>query len=119
MPVFDSTQAIEVARTDDLFFDVTLEETSATTGATAALTSGLVTGHVSLWPPSLTPISGTDDTLTHTSAGRWIGSRDKTQMTTAFASLRDGTRIAIVYVVDGAMARYREATLVPMRRVEV
>ena len=118
-PIFDVTNAVEVARLDDLTHDYTFESVDPTTGATGPLTSGPVSVHLSSWPPSLTPLPHSSAPLTHRGAGRWTGGSDTTDVSAAVASLRDGARIAIVSVVDGAMARYREAVVVTMRRSEV
>jgi hypothetical protein len=119
VPTFNASEAVEVARVDDWIYDFTLEATSATTGASAALTTGTVTAHLCVWPPSLTPLSGTQAAMTHLTAGRWLGALDVTAVAAALAPYPDGTRLAIVYVVDGAMGRYREAVVVTMRRSEV
>jgi len=119
LPTFDYSRVVEIGRADDWLFDITIDATSATTGATAALTTGTVTAHLCLWPPTTTPLSGTQAAMTHLTAGRWIGSLDVTQVSAALTAYPDGTRLAIVYVVDGAMARYREAVVVTMRRSEV
>jgi hypothetical protein len=118
-PVFDSSAAVEIARVDDLVVDVTLEATNAQTGVTAPLTVGVVSHHLSLWPPSLTPLPQSVAPLTHLGQGRWVGGRDVTEIATALSGLRDGARVALVLVVDGALARYRPGTVVTMRRSEV
>jgi hypothetical protein len=117
-PVYDTAAAVEVAPLDDLLVDVTLEAKDGVTGAAAPLTTGAVTHHLSLWPPSVTPLPSSVATLAHQGAGRWVGSLDTTDVTAALSGLRDGTRLALVLVVDGAMARYRPAVVVPMRRSE-
>jgi hypothetical protein len=115
-PVYDSAKAIEIARLDDCKFDLTLDADDLTTGTSGPLTTGTVSAHLSLWPPSLTPLPGAAAPLSHLTAGRWLGSLDTTVVSAALAPLRDNTRLAVVYVVEGAMARYREAVVVTMRR---
>lgn len=117
-PVFRPDEALEVGRFDDWKYDLTLSATDLTTGTDAPLTTSNVTAHVSLWPPSLTALPSSSVALTHLASGRWIGGRDVNDMTAALAGVRDGTPLAIVYVVDGAMARYRDAVAVTMRRSE-
>jgi hypothetical protein len=117
-PTYDVTRAVELAPLDDLRYDITLEATDLGTGVDAPLTTGTVTAHVSAWPPTLTPLPSSGATLAHLTGGRWIGSRDVTEMAVALTGIRAGTPLAIVYVVDGAMARYREAVAVTMRRSE-
>jgi hypothetical protein len=117
-PAYDASTAVEIARTDDLVIDVTLDATDGDTGQTAPLTTGAVSHHLSLWPPSLTPLPSSVAVLAHQGAGRWVGARDVTEIAAALASRRDGTRLALVLVVNGAMARYRPAVVVTMRRSE-
>jgi hypothetical protein len=113
---FDPATAHEISRTDDLVIDVTLEATDGVTGVTGPLTSGTVTHHVSLWPPSLTPLPQSTAVLTHLGGGRWIGTRDVTEIATALVGLRDGAKLALVLVVAGMMARYRPAVAITMRQ---
>jgi hypothetical protein len=117
-PRFDLASAVQVARTDDLVTDVTLEQTDGVTGVTGPLTGGVVTHHLSAWPPSLTPLPGSSVPLAHLGGGRWIGALDVLEVAAALAGVRDGGQLALVLVVDGAMARYRPAVAVTMRRSE-
>lgn len=109
---------LPISRYDALLYDITLEETDADTGVAQPVVEGSVTAFLSLWPPSLTGVNESAVSLHHVGEGRWIGELVPERVAIAMSTISNGTPVAVIYTLNGAMVRYREATAVAIRRVE-
>lgn len=112
------SNVLPISRYDTLLYDITLEQKSSVTGEVAPLITGVVTSFISLWPPSLTPIAGTDVVMSHAGDGRWLGEIPDQFMNSALSSIADNTPVAVIYTVNGSMVRYREAVIAAIKRSE-